>query len=128
MDAVERAFEVYHSVLEPPGVSWEDAVQAHWQGGVVICCPQLFCLCRLVCKGWSDERLLDCYSVAVPEDADSWMIWVASGDLSFLNPVALATPMKWVAFQHHSYRIKFVPWVKVLKLHQLHQRHHLFQR
>lgn len=114
--ALREAYRAYHAV--PPGVSWEDAVQAHWERGLVINCPELFLLGRLVRSDWSEARLLDVNSVAMPEEADMWFIWCAGGDLRFVKPWADGIPMRFVAYQHRSYAIIKISWEKALQLFQ----------
>lgn len=106
------AFKAYHD--QPPGVPWQTAVQAHWERGVVINSPQLFALARLVRHDWPASRLLDVNSVALHNDADSWMIWIAAGDLRLLIPWTRLQPMDYVIWQHRTYDIKIIPWEKAL--------------
>ena len=107
------AWRAYHE--SPPGVSFDEAVQAHWDGGgVVINTPELFCLARRVVSTWYDEDLLNCRKVAIAELSDAWFVWCAAGELWRLS--AWAEPLAWVLWQHRTDEIKRIPWAKAVCL------------
>ena len=82
------------------GVPWVDALDFHFQHGVVIATPIAFLMARPVWAGWSDGAHLSFDCVATTR-ANCWHIWAAAGALYSLFEAGRLHRRQWISFQRH---------------------------
>lgn len=92
------AFHKYQEIER--GVSWTDALDFHFQHGVVISTPEVFVMAREVGISWANEDY--CSLVAMPFGRRGlWHVWACAGDLGKLLELAKSHGVKRLVYQRH---------------------------
>jgi hypothetical protein len=79
-------------------VSLSDMIACHVHNGMLVSTHDVFLACRLVRSSWSDEDHLDISKVAFRDEADCWMVWMASGSMAEMMALLAKFPLPWVSF------------------------------
>ena len=93
------AFHKYQEIER--GVSWTDALDFHFQHGVVISTPEVFVLARRVSIYWSDEEQVSLFQPLDLKFSEKWQVWAVAGDLGKLLALAKEHHVRLVTYQRH---------------------------
>jgi hypothetical protein len=86
----------------PSVAGFTNDLAAHLEpGGIVVSCPEFFIMLRPVLRDAPVEQLTNPWWRWPAEECDSWMVWIAAGDVrrAFDLLLPLYGPRKWLAFQ-----------------------------
>ena len=79
-------------------VSLDEVIAHHVHNGMLVSTHDVFLACRPVRSSWSDEDHLDISKVAFKDEADCWMVWMASGSMAEMMALLAKFPLPWVSF------------------------------
>ena len=80
-------------------------IEIHAQYGVAYLSPELCLLARPVDGNRPDDELIRLQSMDLTYNVNTWMIWIAAGDLSHCLNV-MPYPLPFVAFQRNGGRLR----------------------
>lgn len=83
------------------GVTWTDALDFHFQHGVVISTPVAFLMARPVRHEWPDDIHASLSTFGKNWTHDCWHIWAAAGSLPALFEVGRLHRRPFISFQRH---------------------------
>lgn len=98
MNPYDKVMMMYRDAGDDVEVPLSDMIAHHVHNGMLVSTHDVFLACRPVCSSWSDEDHLDISKVAFRDEADCWMVWMASGSMAELMALLAKYPLPWVSF------------------------------
>jgi hypothetical protein len=94
--------------------SFEEDLVLHLQHGFVFSTPDFFIMGRAVVRTAAPEWILDPANPFAREDCDTWLVYLAAGDLGKAWSI-LPWPLPWLAFERNN-DLRFYELARIRRL------------